>query len=210
MTNIPKAAGLAGALAERWDQPLATAMQGASINTPRRMSHFIAQVGHESGGFARVVENLNYKVEALLSLFGRHRISEADARKYGRIDGKQAANQEAIANCIYGGAWGGKNLGNTQPGDGWKFRGRSLIQVTGRSNYEACGKALGLDLINHPELLERPENAARAAAWFWSSKGLNKLADNDNIKAITAVINGGDNGLTDRIKRYDTAIKVLA
>ena len=210
MSKITEAAGLAGVLAERWDQPLTTAMQSADIGTPRRMAHFIAQTGHESGGFSSVVEGLNYKVEALLSRFGRHRISEADARKYGRVDGKQPANHEAIANCIYGGPWGAKNLGNTQPGDGWKFRGRSLIQVTGRANYAACGKALGLDLLNRPELLERPENAAKAAAWFWSSNGLNKLADNDNIEGITSKINGGKNGLADRIKRYEKAFKVLA
>lgn len=205
MTNITKAG-----VPERWQQPLDAAMKAANINTPKRMAHFIAQAGHESGGFARVVENLNYRVEALLALFGRHRISADDARKYGRIEGKQAANQEAIANCIYGGKWGAENLGNTQPGDGWKFRGRSLIQVTGRANYRACGAALGLDLEKNPELLERPEHAARAAAWFWTSKGLNQLADNDNIVGITRRINGGTNGIDDREKRYQAAIKVLA
>lgn len=205
MTKISKAG-----VPERWVLPLGEAMQAANINTPKRMAHFIAQTGHESGGFVRVVENLNYRVEALLSIFGRHRISEADARKYGRIDGKQAANQEAIANCIYGGEWGAVNLGNTESGDGWKFRGRSLIQVTGRANYRKCGQAIGLNLEVHPELLERPENAARAAAWFWSTNGLNQLADNDNIVGITRKINGGTNGLDDRKERYDRAIKVLA
>lgn len=210
MIDLAKAAGVGSSVAQRWQVPLHNAMQGADIDTPRRMAHFIAQTGHESSGFSVVVENLNYKVEALLSIFGRHRISEADARKYGRIDGKQPANQPAIANCIYGGAWGEKNLGNTKPGDGWKFRGRSLIQVTGRANYRACGEALGLDLENYPELLERPENAAKAAAWFWSTKGLNQLADNDNIVGITKRVNGGVNGLDDRKLRYSRAIKVLA
>lgn len=209
MIDLIKAAGVSAQIADTWQQPLASAMQAAAIVTDRRVAHFIAQTGHESAGFSRIVENLNYKVEALLSLFGRHRISEADARAYGRT-ASRPADQQAIANCIYGGAWGAKNLGNVQPGDGWKFRGRSLIQVTGRANYLACGTALGLDLVNYPELLERPENAANAAAWFWSSNELNALADNDNIAGITKRINGGTNGLDDRKLRYARAIKALA
>lgn len=209
MTNLAKAAGVSAAIAARWQQPLDNAMRGANINTPRRAAHFIAQTGHESAGFVRVVESLNYKVEALLSLFGRHRISEADALEFGRT-ATRAADQQAIANAIYGGAWGAKNLGNTQPGDGWRYRGRSLIQVTGRANYAECGAALGLDLLSYPELLERPESAAKAAAWYWSKNGLNQMADNDNLVGITRAINGGTNGLDDRKERYERAIEVLA
>ena len=105
---------------------------------------------------------------------------------------------------------GRADLGNTQPGDGSKFRGRGLIQITGRANYKACGEALGLDLINQPELLEKPQHACMSAAWFWASRGLNTLADAGEITKISKRINGGLNGLADRQALYDTALRVLA
>ncbi len=105
---------------------------------------------------------------------------------------------------------GRKDLGNTVAGDGSKFRGRGLIQVTGRANYAACGEALGLDLLKHPELLEEPQHAAMSAAWFWHRAGLNTLADAGDFLLITKRINGGTNGLADRKALYDRALKVLA
>lgn len=105
---------------------------------------------------------------------------------------------------------GRKDLGNTVAGDGSKYRGRGLIQITGRANYAECGEALGLDLIHRPELLEQPEHAAMSAAWYWSSRGLNSLADKGDFLAITKRINGGTNGLADRQALYDRALKVLA
>lgn len=105
---------------------------------------------------------------------------------------------------------GRADLGNTVKGDGSKYRGRGLIQITGRANYDACGDALGLDLINQPEQLEQPQYAAMSAAWFWSAKGLNKLADQGEFVKITRRINGGINGLEDRQALYDKALKVLA
>lgn len=105
---------------------------------------------------------------------------------------------------------GRKDLGNTVAGDGSKYRGRGLIQITGRANYAECGEALGLDLIDHPELLEQPEHAAMSAAWYWSSRGLNTLADKGDFLLITKRINGGTNGLADRQALYDRALKVLA
>lgn len=105
---------------------------------------------------------------------------------------------------------GRADLGNTVPGDGSKFRGRGLIQITGRANYAACGDALGLDLINKPELLEMPQHAAMSAAWFWSTKGLNTLADQGQFEKITKRINGGLTGQADRQALYDEALKVLA
>ena len=95
-------------------------------------------------------------------------------------------------------------------GDGFKYRGRGLIQITGRANYAACGEALGLDLVNEPELLEQPQHAAMSAAWFWSSRGLNTLADQGDLLKITKRINGGTNGLADRQALYGKALKVLA
>ncbi|MBW1249570.1 glycoside hydrolase family 19 protein, partial [Pseudomonas tolaasii] len=105
---------------------------------------------------------------------------------------------------------GRADLGNTVKGDGSKFRGRGLIQVTGRSNYVACGEALGLDLISKPELLELPQHAAMSAAWFWSTRGLNTLADQKDFTKITRRINGGLNGQADRQALYDKALQVLA
>ena len=104
---------------------------------------------------------------------------------------------------------GRADLGNTEPGDGSKYRGRGLIQITGRANYKACGDALGLDLINHPELLEKPQHACMSAAWFWATKGLSTLADEGKFETITRRINGGLNGLADRQMLYARALKVL-
>ena len=108
-------------------------MQRYDIDTPLRKAHFLAQIDHESKGLTSLTESLNYSVEGLLSTFSRKRISEADALKYGRTK-TQRANQKAIANIIYGGEWGRLNLGNTEPGDGWKYRGRGALMCTGRAN----------------------------------------------------------------------------
>lgn len=105
---------------------------------------------------------------------------------------------------------GRADLGNTEPGDGQRYRGRGLIQITGRSNYQACGDALGVDLVGNPELLEGPDLACRSAAWFWKAKGLNELADNGDFKLITKRINGGYNGYEDRVAFHERAQQVLA
>lgn len=176
---------------------LEDAAEEFEIDTKPRLAHWLAQMAHESKGFTATRESLNYSVEALLSLFGRHRISEASAMKYGRT-ASQKADQEAIANFLYGGDFGRKNLGNTEPGDGWRFIGRGYKQLTGRSNYQRCGDALGIDLIAHPGMLETPAVAALSAAWFWKVNGLNALADKDDIVAITKRVNGGQIGLAER------------
>lgn len=105
---------------------------------------------------------------------------------------------------------GRKDLGNTQPGDGYRYRGRGLIQITGRANYEECGAALGADLVNEPEKLGEPELAARSAAWFWDSRGLNELADSGDFEKVTRRINGGLNGYADRVARLEMAMSALA
>ena len=105
---------------------------------------------------------------------------------------------------------GRADLGNAVTDDGSKYRGRVLIQITGRANYKACGEALGIDLINHPELLEKPQHACMAAAWFWATNGLNTLADAGKFDPITKRINGGQNGAADRQALYARALKVLA
>ena len=169
------------------------------IDTSLRQAHWLAQMAHESAGFRRVRENLNYSVEALLSLFGRHRITHDEAHRYGRKPG-QPADAQAIANCLYGGEFGRKNLGNRLDGDGHRFLGRGYKQLTGRDNYARCSAAIYGDtrLVEAPELLEQPEAASLSAAWFWQSRGLNALADADDIESITRKVNGGLIGLAER------------
>lgn len=190
------------------------------IDTRLRLALFLAHLMVESQHMQRTVENLNYSADGLLSTFGRHRISEAQAKKYGRIDAAvrrrtgwnlkdQKANQEAIANIVYGGAWGAANLGNTQPGDGWRLRGRSLVQTTGRWNYGQEGKDLGVDLLSSPELLETPKYAVDSAGNFWRRKGLNEYADRGDVAGSTKRINGGTSHLKERTDYYNAALKHL-
>jgi len=184
-------------------------MKAYQITNPRRVSGFLSQISHESAKLEQLEENLNYSVEALLKLFGRHRISEADARKFGRT-ATQRADQQSIANLIYGGEWGRKNLGNTQWGDGWALRGRGLKQLTGRANYTRCGAAIGEDLANRPDRLLMPVNAALSAGWFWATNGLNEVADRGDIRTMTRIVNGGANGLAQRTALYGQAMEVFA
>ena len=185
------------------------AMKAYDITTPRRIAGFLSQIAHESGRLETLEESLNYSVDALLTLFGRHRISESDARRFGRSL-EHKADQQGIANALYGGEWGRKNLGNTVHGDGWRFRGRGLKQLTGRANYEKCGAAIGEDLLNYPDRLLLPVNAALSAGWFWKSHGLNEIADRGDVRQMTKVINGGAIGLPERTALYGKALEAMA
>lgn len=203
--DLSKLAGVSEDIAAVWVSALNNTMDRFGISTPLRRAHFIAQIGHESNGFTALKENLNYSVEGLLKTFGRHRISEGAAIEYGRSQGK-AANQEDIANEIYGGDWGRKNLGNTQKGDGFRYLGRGLIQLTGKANYQAAENSLKLDLVNRPERVSEDNLIATlVACWFWQTKGLNELADTDDLEAVTRRVNGALNGLEDRRKRLKRA-----
>lgn len=199
--------------AEKYLTPLNDAMGLFEIDEPKVIAGFLSQVGVESGGLTAVVENLNYKVSALLALFGTRRISEAGAAAYGRDDATgQKANQEMLANILYGGEWGLKNLGNTEPGDGWKFRGRGLKQLTGRANYKACGAALGINLIDDPDQLAQPSAAALSAAWFWASRrgaGIEDAAEAGDVRRITKLVNGGENGLAQREALFAEALRAI-
>lgn len=187
--------------AEPYVVPLLQQMRDAAITTDRRAAHFLGQVYVESAGFTRTTENLNYSAARLKTLFGRHRISLHDCDQFGSKPG-QKANQNALANILYGGKWGKDNLGNLQPGDGWKFRGRGLKQLTGRANYAEFSQAwLGNDaLLADPGRVAEPTGAVASAIWFWHDKGLNELADTDSVHKVTERINGGLNGLTERQK----------
>lgn len=176
----------------KWYKPITAAMRRFGIDSPLQQAHFLAQIGHESGGFKLLVENLNYGSLALLRTWPT-RFDEDIAAQLAR-------KPELIANYVYGG-----RLGNVEPGDGWRYRGRGLIQLTGRANYAEAGKAIGMPLVEQPELLEQPEAAALSAAWYWSSRQLGRLADADDLLAVTRKINGGTHGLDDRRKRLERA-----
>lgn len=165
----------------------------------KRASRFLGQIHVESGGFSTVTENLNYSAAALKKMFGRHRISIADADKFGRTD-TQAAHQNAIANILYGGEWGKTNLGNDQAGDGWRFRGRGLKQLTGRYNYRRFSRAwLGDEsLLTNPDRVAQPDGAVASAVWFWVANGLNEIADRGTVEDVTRKVNGGQIGIADR------------
>ena len=207
--QVARATGATQANAAKFLPFLQGTCKAYDITSPNRIAGFLSQIGHESGGLSALTESLNYSVDALLKIFGRHRISEADAKRHGRFL-SQRANQEAIANLIYGGDWGRKHLGNTQPGDGWRFRGRGLKQLTGRDNYKRCGDAIGGDFIAKPDDLLLPVNAALSAGWFWHTNGLNKLADMGDVRAMTKVVNGGANGLTERQALFTQGMRVFA
>ncbi|MDP9528477.1 glycoside hydrolase family 19 protein [Pseudomonas protegens] len=181
---------------------LNAAMARFKIDSPVRMAAFIAQVGHESGQLTRMIENLNYSADRLRAIWP-NRFDAALAAQVAR-------KPEQIANTVYAG-----RMGNTLAGDGWKYRGRGLIQLTGANNYRAAGAALGLDLVNHPELVEQPEAAALVAGWFWQSNGLNELADAGRFQDIGSIINTGrvgrvPHGASERKALYDLAVRVLA
>lgn len=207
MQTFRAAAGISQSLAERWYPHLLGAMARFHIDTPARQADFLAQIGHESGGFSVISESLNYSPQGLLVTFPRKRISEAECRRLGRQPGERSvptARQQEIANLVYGGRYG-----NDRPGDGWLYRGRGLKQVTFRDNYAECGKALSLDLVAKPDLLLQDEFAALSAGWFWASRGLSMYADAGDFVGQTKVINGGTNGLADRQERRQVARRIL-
>jgi putative chitinase len=183
----------------KWLQPLNDTFIKYQINSPVRQAAFIGQCGHESNNFKTLEENLHYSASGLMRIWPSRFPDAATANKY-------ANNPEAIANKVYGGR---ANLGNTEDGDGWKFHGRGLIQLTGRANYTVCGDAIGQPLTEHPELLLDPKWACMSAGWFFNKKNLNSLADIEDWKTITQRINGGTIGLDDRINRIHKAMDIL-
>ena len=166
------------------------------INTKLRICHFLAQILHESGHLKYKSENLNYSAKALRSVFGKYFKTDEIANQYAR-------KPEKIANRVYANRMGN---GDEASGDGWKFRGRGLIQLTGCNNYKACGQDLDLDLVNNPDLITSDaEVCVKTACWFWQKNKLNELADKDDINTITKRINGGLNGIDDRCKILNLA-----
>lgn len=175
-----------------WYTPLRDACGLYEIDTDARVAAFLAQAAHESDGFQRLEENLNYSADRLLVVFPKY-FTTAQASAAAR-------NPERIANTVYADRMGN---GDMDSGDGWTYRGRGLFQLTGRHNYKRCGESLGINLLDEPDLLIQPLYAALSAAWFWRDRGCNALADAGNFNGTTRRINGGLNGVYDRVARYE-------
>lgn len=159
------------------------------INSPLRLSHFLGQTALESGGFRLTEENLNYSADRLMAVFPKY-FRNIDARAYHR-------QPEKIANHVYSNRMGN---GDEESGDGYKFRGRGLIQLTGRNNYTLFADDNNMTVDEAADYLTTPEGAIESAAWFWYNNDLNELADSDNVKAVTKRVNGGEHGLAERTK----------
>lgn len=166
---------------------------------PRRVAGFLAQIAHESGGFNFVAENLNYSAKGLMTIFKKYFPTEELANQYAR-------KPEKIANRVYANRM--KN-GPESSGDGYKFRGRGLIQLTGRDNYTKFAAALDLDIDSTIAYLETPNGAVTSAGWFWDNNKLNQYCDKDDFVTLTKRINGGTIGLADRKHHYEIALKAL-
>jgi putative chitinase len=183
----------------QWAIALQLHLKDYDINTPKRIASFISQCAHESGDFNTINENLNYSTEGLMKTWPSRFPTKEMASKYGR-------NPIAIANKVYAGRMGN---GDEASGDGWKFRGVGLIQLTGKSNHTAFAEYKNMTIDGSIAYLNQKEGAVESACWFWKKHDLNKFADNEDVTSITKIINGGTNGLDDRKLRYEKAIKIL-
>ena len=186
---------------DEWYSNLLNTLPEYDIDTAARVAAFMAQCGHESGGFTVMQENLNYSAKGLVGTFKKYFPTEAHAKPYER-------RPEMIANRVYANRMGN---GDEASGEGWYFRGRGIVQITGKNNYTKCSQSLFESnvLVENPDLLLETEYAIHSACWFWSAARLNELADVGDIKTMTKRINGGYIGLEDRIKHYNHAIEIL-
>jgi len=190
--------------ADDWYDALCELLPKYGITTERRVAHFLSQCAHESGGFKRLEENLNYSAKALRAVFGRYfgDSPKRDADEYHR-------QPEMIANYVYMDEYRKYKMGNVNEGDGWLFRGRGLKQLTGRHNYTKFGESIDMSAEEAAEYVATPSGAIESACWFWDTNNLNDIADTDNVVKMTKKINGGNIGLEDRQKRYSHAMEVL-
>jgi putative chitinase len=187
---------------DHWHAALSQLMPNYEINTPQRIAAFLAQCAHESGGFTAIKENLNYKPATLCKIFGKYFPTEELAQAYCSMPNKQ----EAIANRVYANRMGN---GDEHSGDGYRYCGRGLIQLTGKDNYTWFAASLNMSADEASEYLATFEGAAQSACWFWDTNNLNQYADAGDIVKMTKIINGGTIGLEDRIKHYEHALHVL-
>ncbi len=185
---------------DHWYAALIKLLPEYEINTRLRIAAFLAQCGHESGDFKFIRENLNYSWQGLRKTFPKYFPTDAAAKKYER-------NPQAIASKVYANRMGN---GDEASQDGWKYRGRGLIQVTGKTNCQEFADSLEISIDEATEYLETFEGAVQGSCWFWESNNLNALADKGDIVSISKKVNGGDHGMADRIVRYNNALIVLS
>lgn len=185
-----------------WHNAMERLLPDYDINTPQRVAAFVAQCAHESGNFKFLKENLNYKWQTLRKIFPKYFPTDELAQQYASHSNKQ----EAIANRVYANRMGN---GDESSGDGFRYCGRGLIQLTGKNNYQAFADSIETPVEDIPEYLGTFEGAVQSACWFWETNGLNRWADAGDIKELTRRINGGYIGLDDRIKHYNHALHVL-
>ena len=201
----------------KWLDAVVEACTRFQINTPKRIAAFLAQTAHESGGYERLEEDLRYSAKSMAGCWP-NRFAELGPDKKPKKDDKgfNIPNKfalaldkkpEMLANVVYSNRMGN---GTIESGEGWKYRGRGLKQLTGKDNYTRCGKSLGIDLVEKPELLLTPQYAALSAGWFWDSNRLGDFADKDDFVGMTKKINGGTIGLADREARYKSVLSVLS
>ena len=184
---------------DHWYHALELALPDYDINTPQRVAAFIAQCAHESGGFRALKENLNYKAASLRKTFGKYFPTDELAAQYEK-------RPEKIANRVYASRMGN---GDEASGDGWRYCGRGLIQLTGKQNYQNFADSIETPVEDIPEFLATFEGAVQSACWFWEANNLNQWADKNDILTLTKRINGGTIGLEDRKKHYEHALHVL-
>lgn len=201
---------------DKWLDVIIQTCEEFEINTPQRVAAFLAQTSHESAGYTMLEENLNYSDVTMAAVWPqRFAVQEPDPNRPGKTrakkdeKGKNIPNAfakalhrkpEAIANAVYSNRMGN---GTIESGEGWLYRGRGLKQLTGKDNYSRCGAALGVDLVENPDLLLEPMYAARSAGWFWRTNNLSSFADAGDIKGMTKKINGGLIGYEQRQALYD-------
>jgi len=186
-------------IGEQWVEPLNETFARFDISTPLRQASFIGQAGHESGNFTKLSEGLSYSAERLMVIWPKRFPNMEIAQKYAR-------NPRALANNVYANRMGNRDEAS---GDGFRFAGAGLFQLTGHSNFYHAGQALGEDFVMQPELVKTPRFAALTAGWFWDTHKLNKFADIRDFTMMTKKINGGTIGLNDRIKHINHALEVL-
>lgn len=182
-----------------WYQVLAQLLPDYDINTPHRVAHFVAQCAHESGNFAFIEENLNYRAASLMATFKKYFPTQDLAQQYER-------KPQMIANRVYANRMGN---GDEASGDGWRYRGRGLIQLTGKDNYTFFAGSLGIPIEEAADYLGTFEGAAQSACFFWEQNKLNRFADANDVKGLTRAINGGFIGLEDRIRHTNHALHVM-
>lgn len=212
MIELLKAAGVKSP--ESWASAVESALARFEIASQKQVAAWIAQTAHESGGYVLLQENLNYSADGMAAIWPNRFAVLGPDKKPIKKDGKNQPNKfalalhrkpEMIANVVYSARMGN---GPIESGDGWKFRGRGLKQLTGKANYTKCGEGLGMDLISKPDLLLQPQYDALSAAWFWVENKCGPLADAGDFVGLTKRINGGTIGLQDRQKRYEAVLAV--